>query len=91
MPEENVLGKVDGGAAVLMSGLDLERLVLSGGPLGCAYDFVTILDLQYSSSSRLMQAAFDYAVEYVHDRKQFGQPIGTFQLMQGMSRSTRLG
>ncbi|KIM72220.1 hypothetical protein PILCRDRAFT_82059 [Piloderma croceum F 1598] len=64
VPEENVLGTVDKGAAVLMSGLDLERLVLSGGPLG------------------LMQAAFDNAVEYVHDRKQFGQPIGTFQLMQ---------
>lgn len=64
VPEENVLGKLDKGAAVLMSGLDLERLVLSGGPLG------------------LMQAAFDYAVEYVHDRKQFDQPIGTFQLMQ---------
>ncbi|TFK30039.1 isovaleryl-CoA dehydrogenase [Coprinopsis marcescibilis] len=64
IPEENVLGKVDRGAAVLMSGLDLERIVLSGGPLG------------------LMQSAFDYAVEYVHDRKQFGQPIGTFQLMQ---------
>jgi len=64
VPEGNVLGKVDGGAAVLMSGLDLERLVLSGGPLG------------------LMQAAFDNAVEYVHDRKQFGRPIGTFQLMQ---------
>ncbi|KAI0078130.1 acyl-CoA dehydrogenase NM domain-like protein [Panus rudis PR-1116 ss-1] len=65
VPEENVLGEVNKGAAVLMSGLDLERLVLSGGPLG------------------LMQAAFDYAVEYVHDRKQFGQPVGTFQLMQG--------
>ncbi|KAJ7080337.1 acyl-CoA dehydrogenase NM domain-like protein [Mycena belliarum] len=65
VPEENVLGEVDRGASVLMSGLDLERLVLSGGPLG------------------LMQAAFDYAVEYMHDRKQFGQAIGTFQLMQG--------
>ncbi|KAF8965223.1 acyl-CoA dehydrogenase/oxidase [Flammula alnicola] len=65
VPDENVLGEVNRGAAVLMSGLDLERIVLSGGPLG------------------LMQAAFDYAVEYVHDRKQFGQPIGTFQLMQG--------
>ncbi|TEB36428.1 acyl-CoA dehydrogenase NM domain-like protein [Coprinellus micaceus] len=64
VPEENVLGKVNRGAAVLMSGLDLERVVLSGGPLG------------------LMQAAFDYAVEYVHDRQQFGQPVGTFQLMQ---------
>ncbi|KAL5489989.1 hypothetical protein ACEPAI_4822 [Sanghuangporus weigelae] len=65
VPEENVLGEVNRGAAVLMSGLDLERLVLSGGPLG------------------LMQAAFDYAVEYVHNREQFGQPVGTFQLMQG--------
>ncbi|KAI0053901.1 acyl-CoA dehydrogenase NM domain-like protein [Auriscalpium vulgare] len=65
VPDENVLGGIGRGAAVLMSGLDLERLVLSGGPLG------------------LMQAAFDYAVEYVHDRKQFGQPVGTFQLMQG--------
>ncbi|KAG8901916.1 hypothetical protein FRC00_003511, partial [Tulasnella sp. 408] len=62
---ENVLGAVNKGAAVLMSGLDLERLVLSGGPLG------------------LMQAAFDIAVEYIHDRKQFGQPIGTFELIQG--------
>ncbi|KAJ6490680.1 acyl-CoA dehydrogenase NM domain-like protein [Mycena vitilis] len=65
VPEENVLGQVNRGASVLMSGLDLERLVLSGGPLG------------------LMQAAFDIAIEYVHDRKQFGQAIGTFQLMQG--------
>ncbi|GJE87109.1 isovaleryl-CoA dehydrogenase [Phanerochaete sordida] len=65
VPEENVLGPVNKGAAVLMSGLDLERLVLSGGPLG------------------LMQAAFDYAVEYIHDRKQFNVPVGTFQLMQG--------
>ncbi|KAF8205669.1 acyl-CoA dehydrogenase/oxidase [Mycena galopus ATCC 62051] len=65
VPEENVLGEVNRGASVLMSGLDLERLVLSGGPLG------------------LMQAAFDYAVDYVHERKQFGQAIGTFQLMQG--------
>ncbi|CAA7271605.1 unnamed protein product [Cyclocybe aegerita] len=64
VPDANVLGQVNRGAAVLMSGLDLERIVLSGGPLG------------------LMQAAFDYAVEYVHDRKQFGEPIGTFQLMQ---------
>ncbi|KAG6862045.1 hypothetical protein C0995_007175 [Termitomyces sp. Mi166 len=62
--QENVLGEVNKGVAVLMSGLDLERIVLSGGPLG------------------LMQAAFDEAVEYVHDRKQFGQPVGTFQLMQ---------
>lgn len=65
IPETNVLGRVDGGAAVLMSGLDLERLVLSGGPLG------------------LMQAAFDFAAEYTHERKQFGQRIAEFQLMQG--------
>jgi len=65
VPDENVLGTVDKGAEVLMSGLDLERLVLSGGPLG------------------IMQAAFDYALDYVHERHQFGQPIGTFQLMQG--------
>ncbi|KAF9527044.1 acyl-CoA dehydrogenase NM domain-like protein [Crepidotus variabilis] len=64
VPDANVLGPLNKGAGVLMSGLDLERIVLSGGPLG------------------LMQAAFDYAVEYVHDRKQFGQPVGTFQLMQ---------
>jgi isovaleryl-CoA dehydrogenase len=83
VPEENVLGKVDKGAAVLMSGLDLERLVLSGGPLGFVFcharHYVLIVILHY----RLMQAAFDHAVEYVHDRKQFGQPVGTFQLMQG--------
>ncbi|KAF8584069.1 acyl-CoA dehydrogenase NM domain-like protein [Ramaria rubella] len=66
VPEANVLGTVDRGAGVLMSGLDLERLVLSGGPLG------------------LMQAAFDNAVEYVHERKQFGRPVGTFQIMQDM-------
>ncbi|KAJ7074045.1 acyl-CoA dehydrogenase NM domain-like protein [Mycena amicta] len=65
VPEANVLGEINRGASVLMSGLDLERIVLSGGPLG------------------LMQAAFDHAVEYVHERKQFGEPIGTFQLMQG--------
>ncbi|CAH7688182.1 acyl-CoA dehydrogenase [Phakopsora pachyrhizi] len=65
VPEENVLGGVDRGVEVLMSGLDLERLVLSGGPLG------------------LMQAAFDIALPYVHDRKQFGKQVGTFQLLQG--------
>lgn len=70
VPEQNVLGKVGRGAAVLMSGLDLERLVLSGGPLG------------------LMQAAFDYSVEYAHDRKQFGQRIAEFQLVQGKIAGT---
>ncbi|MGB0922327.1 MAG: isovaleryl-CoA dehydrogenase [Alphaproteobacteria bacterium] len=65
VPVENVLGKVGEGVRVLMSGLDYERLVLSGGPLG------------------LMQAAMDLVVPYVHEREQFGQPIGTFQLMQG--------
>lgn len=64
VPATNVLGTVNRGAAVLMSGLDLERLVLSGGPLGLA------------------QCAFDYAVRYAHQRKQFNQPIAHFQLMQ---------
>ncbi len=65
VPEENVLGKVDGGVRVLMSGLDYERLVLSGGPLG------------------IMDACMDVVLPYVHERSQFGQPIGSFQLMQG--------
>ncbi len=64
VPAENVLGEVGGGVRVLMSGLDFERVVLSGGPLG------------------LMAAAMDVVVPYVHERKQFGEPIGTFQLMQ---------
>lgn len=90
-----MLGKLDKGAAVLMSGLDLERLVLSGGPLGYVC-FWAQFTLRRTCSRRplvsrvhsLMQAAFDYAVEYVHDRKQFNQPIGTFQLMQGKSLLT---
>jgi isovaleryl-CoA dehydrogenase len=65
IPAGNVLGEVDGGSRVLMKGLDTERCVLSGGPLG------------------IMQAAMDLVVPYVHERKQFGQPIGTFELMQG--------
>jgi isovaleryl-CoA dehydrogenase len=65
VPYENVLGEVGGGARVLMSGLDYERLVLAGGPLG------------------IMAACLDVVMPYVHDRKQFGQPIGEFQLMQG--------
>jgi isovaleryl-CoA dehydrogenase len=65
VPEDNVLGEVGRGANVLMSGLDYERVVLSGGPLG------------------IMRACMDVVVPYVHDRQQFGQPIGTFQLMQG--------
>jgi isovaleryl-CoA dehydrogenase len=65
VPAENVLGGVGMGAKVLMSGLDYERVVLSGGPLG------------------IMAACMDVVVPYVHDRSQFGQPIGTFQLMQG--------
>ena len=65
VPKENVLGQLDDGARVLMSGLDYERLVLSGGPIG------------------LMQAAMDVVIPYVHEREQFGQPIGEFQLMQG--------
>jgi len=65
VPAENVLGQVDEGVRVLMSGLDYERAVLAAGPLG------------------IMQAALDVVVPYVHDRKQFGQPIGEFQLIQG--------
>ncbi|WP_263262219.1 isovaleryl-CoA dehydrogenase [Pseudomonas sp. RIT-PI-S] len=65
VPLENVLGEVNQGTSVLMSGLDYERAVLSGGPLG------------------LMQAAMDAVVPYLHDRKQFGQSIGEFQLIQG--------
>jgi isovaleryl-CoA dehydrogenase len=65
VPEENVLGGVGQGVRVLMSGLDYERTVLSGGPLG------------------IMAACMDVVVPYLHDRKQFGQPIGEFQLMQG--------
>ncbi|HLQ86412.1 MAG TPA: isovaleryl-CoA dehydrogenase [Salinisphaeraceae bacterium] len=64
VPRENVLGEVGRGAAVLMSGLDYERAVLAGGPLG------------------IMAACLDTVVPYVHERKQFGQPIGEFQLMQ---------
>jgi len=65
VPEENVLGKLGGGVTVLMSGLDYERAVLSGGPLG------------------IMAACMDVVLPYVHERKQFGQAIGEFQLMQG--------
>ena len=65
VPLENVLGGVGKGVNVLMSGLDFERSVLSGGPLG------------------IMAACMDAVVPYVHDRQQFGQPIGEFQLMQG--------
>ena len=65
VPEENVLGALNGGVAVLMSGLDYERAVLAAGPLG------------------IMQACMDIVIPYVHERKQFGQAIGEFQLMQG--------
>ena len=65
VPEENVLGKVNSGVRVLMSGLDYERAVLAAGPLG------------------LMQDCMDIVLQYVHDRKQFGQSIGEFQLVQG--------
>ena len=65
VPEDNVMGPVNGGVGVLMSGLDYERAVLSGGPLG------------------IMQACLDVVLPYVRERKQFGKPIGSFQLMQG--------
>jgi isovaleryl-CoA dehydrogenase len=65
VPEENVLGRVNEGVRVLMSGLDYERAVLAAGPLG------------------IMRCAMDIVLPYVHERKQFGQAIGTFQIMQG--------
>ncbi len=65
VPAQNVLGGLNNGAKVLMSGLDYERAVLTGGPLG------------------IMQAVMDNVVPYIHDRKQFGQSIGEFQLIQG--------
>ena len=65
VPAANIIGGLNNGAKVLMSGLDYERAVLTGGPLG------------------IMQACMDLVVPYVHDRKQFGQAIGEFQLMQG--------
>ncbi len=65
VPFENVLHEEGHGVEVLMSGLDYERVVLAGGPLG------------------IMAAAMDVSVPYVHERKQFGQPIGAFQLVQG--------
>ena len=65
VPEENILGPLNEGVKVLMSGLDYERAVLSAGPLG------------------IMQACMDVVVPYIHDRQQFGKPIGEFQLMQG--------
>ena len=64
-PSENILGELNKGVNVLMSGLDYERIVLSGGPLG------------------IMSACFDVVLPYIHERKQFGRPIGHFQLMQG--------
>jgi isovaleryl-CoA dehydrogenase len=65
VPEDAVLGQVGKGVNVLMSGLDFERAVLAGGPVG------------------IMQACMDVVMPYVHEREQFGQPIGEFQLMQG--------
>jgi isovaleryl-CoA dehydrogenase len=65
VPEENVVGEVNRGVRVLMSGLDYERAVLAAGAVG------------------IMRNALDIVLPYVHDRKQFGQPIGTFQLVQG--------
>jgi isovaleryl-CoA dehydrogenase len=65
IPEENILGTVNNGVKVLMAGLDTERTVLSGGPIG------------------IMQSAMDLVLPYMHERKQFGEAIGTFGLMQG--------
>src|SRR6266480_3748810 len=65
VPADNVLGAVDEGVRVLMSGLDFERAILAAGPVG------------------IMQSCLDVVIPYIHDRKQFGQPIGEFQLIQG--------
>lgn len=65
VPEENIVGTLNGGVGVLMSGLDYERVVLSAGPIG------------------IMQACMDTVIPYVHERKQFDKPIGSFQLVQG--------
>ena len=65
VPAQNILGGLNSGAKVLMSGLDYERAVLTGGPLG------------------IMQSVMDNVLPYIHDRKQFGQSIGEFQLIQG--------
>jgi isovaleryl-CoA dehydrogenase len=65
VPAENVLGRPEQGVAVLMSGLDYERAVLAGGPIG------------------IMRACMDVVLPYVHERRQFGRPIGEFELMQG--------
>ena len=73
VPEENILGSVGRGVAVLMSGLDYERAVLAAGPLG------------------IMQACLDVVLPYVHERRQFGQPIGEFQLVQGKVADMYLG
>ncbi|WP_284069977.1 acyl-CoA dehydrogenase family protein, partial [Escherichia coli] len=64
-PEENILGRLNDGVTVLMSGLDYERAVLAAGPVG------------------IMQAAIDLVLPYARERKQFGKPIGEFQLVQG--------
>lgn len=64
VPEENILGQLNHGVKVLMSGLDYERLILAAGPVG------------------IMQACMDVVLPYIHERKQFGQPIGEFQLIQ---------
>ena len=65
IPAENLLGRENEGVRILMSGLDYERAVLAGGPLG------------------IMRACMDIVIPYVHERKQFGQPIGTYQMIQG--------
>lgn len=64
VPDDNIMGDINGGAKVLMSGLDYERAVLAAGPIG------------------IIQACLDVCIPYVQDRKQFGKPIGSFQLIQ---------
>jgi isovaleryl-CoA dehydrogenase len=99
VPQRNVLGEVNQGVRVLMEGLDLERLVLSAGPLGYPHSPLTsprvfsernCLKIRYSGNSltdklscRIMQAALDLVLPYTHTRKQFGIPVAHNQLVQG--------
>jgi isovaleryl-CoA dehydrogenase len=84
VPEENILGGLNKGVYVLMSGLDLERLVLASGPVGLMQVRTLVLCVHQSLLLTLhSQAAMDVVLPYVHTREQFGQPIGEFQLLQG--------
>lgn len=81
VPKENLLGQINRGVKVLMEGLDLERLVLSAGPLG--YVRLFLHHTNQTNKTRIMQAALDLVLPYTHVRKQFGSPIAHNQLVQG--------